>query len=186
MTNPIITHALQVAAIAHAAQKRKGTNIPYIIHPVGVMLLASEVTEDTTTLAACLLHDVLEDCDPSVYSETDMLRDFGPDVTNTVKAVTKNESLPSWRDRNEAYLKHLKESDLDSAFIVCAADKIHNLTSVLSDHDEIGEAIWERFNAGKDSQKWWYRSVVTLLQEKVPKNPLIDQLEGLVDTLEAL
>ncbi len=186
MTDIIITKALKVAAIAHASQKRKGTNIPYIIHPVGVMLIASEVTTDTTSLASCLLHDVLEDCDPELYSEADMLRDFGENITNTVKAVTKNESLPSWRERNEAYLKHLEESDLESAFIVCAADKIHNLTAVLADYDEIGDDLWERFNAGKDAQKWWYRSVLKLLQQKLSDNPLISNLEALVLRLEAI
>lgn len=39
MTDPIITQALQVAATAHATQVRKGGSIPYIIHPVGVMLI---------------------------------------------------------------------------------------------------------------------------------------------------
>ena len=115
-----------------------------------------------------------------------MLRDFGPEVTNTVKAVTKSKEIGTWRGRNEAYLTTLRNSNNQAAYIVCAADKIHNLTACLIDFEQIGDGLWGRFNAGKDQQKWWYRSVLTLLQEKNPDNPLVSELEGLVAQLEAL
>lgn len=184
MTNPLISKALEIASIAHAKQKRKGTNIPYIIHPVGVMLVASEVTDDPAILAACLLHDVLEDCDPSIYSEADMLRDFGADVTNAVKAVSKDETISGWRERNEAYLDHIRSTPHTAAHTVCAADKIHNLTSMLEDYEVVGNKLWDRFNASKEAQLWWYESVLEALASRDAPIGLTDQLSDLVAKLK--
>ena len=181
-----LDRALEIAATGHRLQLRKGTGIPYITHPISVMLIAAKVTDDEDTLCACLLHDVLEDGDPKAYGESEMLRDFGPGVTSAVKVVSKNANIRNWRDRNEAYLHRVRDSHDQAAFIVCAADKVHNLKSVLADHAEIGEALWSRFNSGKDAQKWWYRSVLELLKEKLPDNALVAQLESLVRGLEKL
>ena len=186
MTQSRIDKALEVAAIVHEGQARKGTDIPYIIHPVGVMLGASKVTGDEDTLVACLLHDVLEDGDPDVYSVDDMLRDFGPKVTAIVKAVTKDESISDWRTRNEDYLRNLAKCQNRASYIVSAADKIHNLRSILVDHEQVGEVLWSRFNAGKDAQKWWYHATLALFEEKIPGNPLARELAELVTLLDKL
>ena len=63
--------ALKVSAWAHEQQKqhRKGTDIPYIIHPVGAMIEASNATEDEDTLISCLLHDILDPDWVRTYSE---------------------------------------------------------------------------------------------------------------------
>ncbi len=181
-----LDRALVVSATVHVRQVRKGANIPYIVHPVSVMLIASQVTDDEDTLCACLLHDVLEDGDPNFYGEAQMRRDFGPKVTATVKAVSKNEAIPGWRARNDDYLQTLRDSDNPAAYIVCAADKIHNLKSVLYDFDQLGDDLWSRFNAGKDQQKWWYRAALTLLEDKLPDNQLVTELAGLVARLEEI
>ncbi|MFI5240786.1 MAG: HD domain-containing protein [Candidatus Saccharimonadia bacterium] len=180
---PVIRQALQVSASAHKVQVRKGSGIPYIVHPVGVMLTLAEFTSDEVTLAAALLHDALED---TAYTEAQMRRDFGDDVTNTVKAVTKDATITDWRARNENYLATLRTSGNDRAFMVSAADKINNLESTLADFEELGDDLWDRFHTGKDDQLWWYRSVLTLLEEKLPTSPLVIQLAKLVTQLEAL
>jgi len=60
--NPLIDASLAFAARAHAGQTRKATDIPYIVHPVGVMLILIEAGEnDPEGLAAALLHDTVED-----------------------------------------------------------------------------------------------------------------------------
>jgi (p)ppGpp synthase/HD superfamily hydrolase len=178
--------ALEVAVATHLAQNRKGTAIPYIVHPVTVMLIASEVTQDENTLCACLLHDVLESGDADLYGELEMTGDFGPEVTAIVSAVSKDETITDWRKRNEAYLKNLKAAENPAAFIVCAADKIHNLRSILADYKEIGDSLWGRFHAGKDEQKWWYRTSLNLMKSKIPDNKLVVELADLVGQLEAL
>lgn len=59
--NDVIEKVRDYAAIAHKGQKRKYTPDPYIVHPVRVMELCKEYTDDITILSAALLHDVLED-----------------------------------------------------------------------------------------------------------------------------
>jgi (p)ppGpp synthase/HD superfamily hydrolase len=178
--------ALEVAAKCHRVQLRKKTSLPYIVHPVSVMLIASKVTDDEDTLCACLLHDVLEDGDPRTYDEQDMTRDFGPNVTAIVRIVSKDPAIKDWRRRNEAYIKQVADSHNHAALIVCAADKVHNLGSMLADHEDIGDELWARFNAGKDQQKWWYREVLHMLRSELPDNALVNQLASLVVTFEKL
>lgn len=186
MNKSKLEKALEVAATVHLLQKRKKTEIPYIVHPFSVMLNAARVTQNEDTLCACLLHDVLEDGELDKYGEQDMLNEFGPKVTETVKAVTKDESIKGWRAGNEDYLARLDSSHNQSALIVCAADKIHNLKSILADYEQIGDDLWNRFNAGKEQQKWWYRAVLSLLESKLPDNILVTELAQLVSKLEAL
>lgn len=178
--------AIRRAAWAHeqAGQHRKGTDIPYIIHPVGVMMIASNTTDDEDILIACLMHDVIEDVDSNIYSETDMRKEFGDRVVDTVKDVTKDESATDWHDRSKAYLQQLLEKASDEAVIVSAADKIHNLQSTLSDHEIVGDEIWQRF-ATKSSQDqlWWYVSILETIAKRHAPELLIQMLSNLVSDL---
>ena len=54
--------AVKFATQAHAGQKRKGTNLPFIIHPLEVASIVAAMTTDEEMLCAAVLHDVLEDC----------------------------------------------------------------------------------------------------------------------------
>lgn len=182
---PKIGQAINKAAYAHRHQTRKGTDVPYIIHPVSVMLIASQATTDEDTLIACLLHDILEDV-PEEYSKQQMLRDFGENVVTIVEGVTKDSSLPEWQARQEAYLKRLTEQAPDESIIVSCADKIHNLTATLRDHEEIGDAVWQRFNAGKSNQLWWYKAILHVTTKRLPGLSLNHQLEKLIENLRVL
>lgn len=181
---PTIRLALRVAAKAHNGQVRKTGDIPFIVHPVAVALILAEYTDDEITLAAALLHDVLEDC-PDVYSEAQMRKDFGDEVTGTVKAVSNDPSIADWRQRNEAYLKNLKAYDNDKAVMVCAADKINNLTDILESGEALAPNAWENFNGGKDDQLWWYNACYELIAECLPEHPLARQLQDLITKLAA-
>ena len=77
---PTLDRALAVAARCHAGQTRKDEPTPYIAHPVAVALIVSDFTDDEDVAVAALLHDVLEDVPPSVYSAADMTADFGERV----------------------------------------------------------------------------------------------------------
>jgi (p)ppGpp synthase/HD superfamily hydrolase len=182
---PRIEQAINKAAYAHRNQMRKGSDLPYITHPFGVMCIASQATADEDTLIACLFHDIFEDV-PEEYPRHAMVADFGENVVAIVEDVTKNTSLDSWRQRQEAYLQHLAEKASDQAVIVSCADKIHNLTATLHDHGEIGDELWQRFNAGKDQQKWWYQSILAVTNKRLPQLELNNQLGGLVEKLTAL
>ncbi len=183
-----LDNALIRAAWAHnkAKQYRKGTDIPYIIHPAGAMMIASSVTEDEDVLIACLLHDTLEDVDSSIYSEDDMRLEFGDRVTNIVLDVTKNLESKDWYEVSRLYLEHLENEASDEAVIVSLADKIHNLLSILRDYDSVGDSLWSRFatKSGKD-QLWWYRSVLEVGRRRSAPSGLTERLADMVATLES-
>ncbi len=173
---PKLEKAIKVASIAHRNQLRKGSDIPYIIHPFSVMCIASNASEDEDVLIACLFHDIIEDV-PKEYPRSTMLEEFGERVVTIVDGVTKNDSLPSWKDRADAYLQHLEHEASDESVIVSCADKIHNLMSVLEDYKLLGDNLWQRFNAGKELQLWWYEQILKVVKKRLPTLKLNDDLE---------
>lgn len=184
-----LDRAIKKAAWAHeqAVQHRKGTDIPYIIHPFAVMLVASNVTDDEDILIACLMHDVLEDVSSDIYSQQQMQHDFGDRVVTIVKGVTKDESQPDWRSVSNAYLDHLRNHASNESVIVAASDKIHNLLSVLSDHKSIGDELWQRFTTkSATDQLWWYQSVLDVITMRSAPQPLIDRLSEQVRSLSQI
>lgn len=182
--------AIKTAAWAHeqVGHHRKGSDVPYIIHPFGVMLIAGEVTDDEDILIACLFHDILEDVttrDPKVYDEQKMRDEFGDRVTDMVLDVSKDAPIKDWRARGQAYLDHLEKKASDEAILVSGADKVHNLQSILQDYDRRGEELWQVFTTkSKDDQIWWYESMLDILEKREAPDKLTSQLRELLETLK--
>ncbi len=185
----MINKAIAIAAYAHDGQYRKGTNIPYVSHPFQVMMQAQRITDDQTVLAAALLHDVLEDVAPERYSREDMLHDFGGVVAEYVDEVSEQKmgsnGKLSWRERKEAYISHLASASV-GARIIAAADKLSNAQSILDDYEQLGDALWARFNAGMAQQIWYYNAVFAALKESGLNNAVMDDLEYAVRQMTAL
>lgn len=181
--------ALIAAARAHDGQTRKGTDIPYITHPVAVAILASEGSGDEDTIIAALFHDVLEDVSPDVYSPEQLAQEFGSRVLMLVQAVSEDkrpdEPEKPWKERKIDYLEHLETADPE-ALVISAADKIHNLSSILADYQSLGDTLWQRFNAPKEDQLWYYRSVASVIARRLPDNPLTSQLTESVGKLKKI
>jgi (p)ppGpp synthase/HD superfamily hydrolase len=183
--NTRIDRAIKIAGVAHRNQKRKGSDIPYIIHPFAVMTIASEVTDNEDILIACLLHDTIEDV-PEEYSKEQMRKDFGENVVKIVEGVTKDDSLKSWKERSDAYLQHLEEQASDESVLVSSADKIHNLMSMVEDYKNVGNKLYERFNSNKDQQIWFYERVCKIVKKRLPNLKLIKDLEELIKEYKTL
>ena len=191
-----INHALAFAAKHHDQQVRKGTRLPYLTHPANVAIILTRYGCDETTVVAGILHDVIEDCVTKDYTR-DMLEQriaakFGADVLDTVLAITHRkhdddgeEFAPDEVKRD--YLERLANAN-DRARWVCAADKLHNANSLLSDLARTIEpdTVWARFKAGKSGTKRWYRAVYDRLTEIGFTAPIMSELEQTVRKLEAL
>jgi (p)ppGpp synthase/HD superfamily hydrolase len=93
-----------------------------------------------------------------------------------------------WRKRKEDYIDHLTTAD-DGVRLVSCADKLHNCRAMVHDYRNKGEALWERFSAGREEQVWFYRACTTALR-KAPRSPrvepLLEELEDTVAELELL
>jgi len=177
--------ALVLATRLHAKQTRKGTDVPYIAHLLAVASIVLEQGGSEDEAIAALLHDAIED--QGGASTRLLIREhFGENVVEIVNGCTDAESMPKppWRARKEAYIAHLVDASA-SVRLVSAADKLHNTRTILADYREIGEALWERFNGGKEGTLWYYRSLVTVLRN-AERTPLVEELERVVSEIETL
>src|SRR5262249_28728188 len=145
-----IERALRVAARAHREQTRKGTDIPYLTHPAAVALILLRAGfEDEATLAAALLHDVIEDTN---YPAARLEAEFPAEVVAYVAAGTERKlasdgSKRPWIDRKREHLAQVEAGPV-AVRAIALADKFHNLTTIVLDLDA-GEPVWERFNADR-------------------------------------
>lgn len=170
--------ALALAIRVHAGQTRKGTDVPYVSHVLGVAALVLEGGGDEDALIAALVHDTVEDGgDPGAVRAT-IEEEFGPDMLAIVNALSDaaseaGEEKGPWPERKYHYIEHLRGSDDPRIHLVCLADKLHNLTATLVDLEAHGPKTWDKFNAPVASQWWYYDALGTLFAEgPVAGNPL--------------
>jgi (p)ppGpp synthase/HD superfamily hydrolase len=108
---------------------------------------------------------------------------FGDQVGDIVAACsdTFEAEKPPWQERKQAYLNHLAAVD-DSVRLVSCGDKLHNARATLADYRTHGEALWDRFNAGRDQVLWYYGELGRIFTEIGPQ-VLADQLRLMVEDL---
>jgi (p)ppGpp synthase/HD superfamily hydrolase len=200
MTTPgysdAINHALAFAAKHHDRQVRKGTRLPYLTHPANVALILTRYGRDSDTVVAGILHDVIEDCVREGYSR-EMLEQrigdkFGAKVLDTVLAVTYRRNDDdgvelSGDDRKIDYLERLSSASEEARW-VCAADKIHNASSIIADLRRTvdTDTIWSRFGGGKAGTGRWYRQVYERLREVGFDAPIMAELDRASSELQEL
>jgi (p)ppGpp synthase/HD superfamily hydrolase len=192
----VINHALAFAAKHHDRQVRKGTKLPYLTHPANVAVILTRYGCDSDTVVAGILHDVIEDCVREGYSR-EMLEQrigdkFGAKVLDTVLAVTYRRHDDdgvelSGDDRKTDYLERLSGASEEARW-VCAADKIHNASSILSDLRRTvdAETIWSRFGGGRAGTGRWYRQVYERLRELGFDAPIMAELDKISGELQEL
>jgi len=134
----LIRHAFEVALDAHKDQRRKSGEA-YIFHPIAVAkIVAQEIGLDATSIAAALLHDVVED-NPD-YTIADMERLFGETVARIVDGLTKISVLNKEMDvslQAENFRKMLLTLNEDvRVIIIKIADRLHNMQTMESMRDD--------------------------------------------------
>lgn len=163
MAIPIsLTHqAIVFATLAHQGQMRKQSSTPYIVHPYEVGQILTLAGQEESLIVAGLLHDTLEDTPTTPETLQEL---FGSKVLGYVTAVTENKSL-SWEERREETLCFLKEKADKEILYLCCADKLSNLRSIALDLTALGDspAYWQRFNRGKEKQRWYYLNLLEAL-----------------------
>jgi GTP pyrophosphokinase len=179
------TDALTFATQLHTDQTRKGGGVPYISHLLGVASIALEYGANEDEAIAALLHDAIEDQGGAATRE-EIRRRFGDVVTEIVDGCTDSDQTPKppWLQRKEAYIAHIPTASA-SVRLVSAADKLHNVWSILKDYRLLGDAVWERFQGGKHGTLWYYRSLVKAFYT-AGSTPLVEEFERVVDELERL
>jgi GTP pyrophosphokinase len=177
--------ALAFAARLHAEQRRKGTDIPYVAHLLGVASLVLEHGGTEDQAIAALLHDAVEDQGGATTRET-IRRLFGEEVASIVDGCTDAETVPKppWRERKELYVEHLTAAPPEVRLVSCA-DKLHNARAIVADLRIMGAELWPRFSGGRDGTLWYYRALVTAFSAH-GVTPLVAELTRTVDEMERL
>ena len=167
-TISLMDRAIVFATRAHSGTYRKGTKIPYIVHPIEAASIVATMTDDPDMIAAAVLHDVVEDTDATVE---EIRFFFNERIAKLVEAESENKrkDLPpqeTWMVRKMETLTFLREEADRDAKILALADKLSNMRAVHRDQKTIGDQLWERFNEkSKEKHGWMYRQVAEALSE---------------------
>jgi (p)ppGpp synthase/HD superfamily hydrolase len=132
-------------------------------------MIVSDYTDREDTIVAALLHDTLEDTD---YTEEEIHEDFGPNVRDIVITLTKPPMPPEtpWKDTRNAYLKKLKDANED-ALIVAAADKLHNMRTMVEAYYDMPEALVNDFGGSLNERLMLYQEISNIFNRKLT-NPI--------------
>jgi guanosine-3',5'-bis(diphosphate) 3'-pyrophosphohydrolase len=155
----MVEKAVAFAARSHEGTYRKGTKIPYIVHPLETAVIVSVMAEDEELICAALLHDVVEDAG---VTEEELKEEFGLRVAELVMEETEDKTK-CWKERKSATLHHLEHAPMECKILVLA-DKLSNLRSTARDYLLMGDEIWERFNEkNKSEHAWYYKGIAKQL-----------------------
>ncbi|MBI2024889.1 MAG: bifunctional (p)ppGpp synthetase/guanosine-3',5'-bis(diphosphate) 3'-pyrophosphohydrolase [Candidatus Harrisonbacteria bacterium] len=181
-----IEKAIKKAAALHTGQTRRFDNLtPYITHPFSVAIILSKYTNDENIVIAGLLHDTLEDTN---YKPEEMAADFGAEVKDIVLGVseppTKEKDSRNWAERKEAYLDQLSKAP-EGSLMVSAADKIHNLSSLIEEYETYGPKLLEKFHSSPAQRLGFDKKVLKIIRERL-NNKIAEELATVIQRAENL
>lgn len=186
-----ISAAFALAALVHEKQKRKSTDIPYISHPMAVAAQVSVWGGSEDQFIAALLHDVVEDGGAQYMPVIE--EHFGKHVLDLVMACSdaapqRGQPKGAWIERKEKYIANLR-SAADEVLLISAADKWHNLASILADAKQLGEVVFDRFirqdferTDKKKMVLWYYKELLAVYRGR--NVPVVVELENLLSEIE--
>lgn len=194
---PRFIHAVDYARQIHAGW-RKGTQVPYMAHLLGVASLVMgesghvrfAVTEDM--VIAALLHDAVED-EGGLPRLQDIAAKFGKEVAKIVEGCTDSFEVDSnkkqeWGVRKESYIKRLREEpdESEGTLLVSAADKLYNARAILEDYREVGAKVWKRLKRGRDQQLWYFDELIKVYEKRCGNWRIVEELKRMVAELRRI
>jgi len=164
----MINKAILFATLAHEKQMRKGTQIPYILHPLEAGIITSQIKFDEDLICAAILHDTVEDSQVKYDTLKEM---FNKRVADLVFAQSEDKTK-GWQERKQHTIDFLKQVTDEDIKIVTLADKLSNIRSIHRDYEELKENLWQRFNMkDKNKHKWYYENLVENLRSLSKYDP---------------
>ncbi len=163
----LLDKAIIFAVNAHRGQLRKGTNTPYILHPMEAAAIVGSMTDDDEVIAAAVLHDTVED---TAVTLDEICEQFGKRVAELVAAESENKredkpAASTWKIRKEETIEHLKTAPKEVKMLTLG-DKLSNIRSICRDYEAQGDALWQRFNQkDKNEHRWYYKSIADCLSD---------------------
>lgn len=191
--SPHIKHAIKFALKTHEInqkQKRKGKDIPYVIHPLIVSMLLARAGANDELVAAGILHDTIEDSSPQKPVTKKMIAEqFCRRVAVLVDAVTEDMGIEDWELRKQASIRAIHNYDRDM-ILLKSADVLANTSELVNDIKKDGETVFKRFARGKEKVLTYYIETIKALRSannrlpKTKKNPFMKELNENARTIE--
>jgi (p)ppGpp synthase/HD superfamily hydrolase len=184
-----IQHAIRFAIKTHEGyqkQKRKGKDVPYIVHPltVGIILASAGAHEDL--IIAGLLHDTIEDSIEAKKVTKELITErFGENVYNLVLSVTEQDRDLSWEKRKAEAIEHIETFSNDSVLLK-SADIIANSSEIVDDYSKKGESVFERFGATREKLLEANIKTTETILAKWPDSPLTDSLKDVLEKIKII
>lgn len=167
----LIAKALEMAERAHSGQTRNGSGgMAYIHHPVAVAELLAQHGYGEQTVAAALLHDVVEDSEASVE---DVAAAFGQPVARLVATLTEDESVEPFERRKGEHRRQVEGAGGD-ALAIYAADKLSNVRVLRRALASEGEAAGEEFEAPLEVKEGVWAADLEMLRRESPGLPFVE------------
>ena len=187
------TSAIDYARHLHI-ERRKGTDIPYMAHLLGVASLVMgeagqvgfAVTEDM--VIAALLHDAAKDHGGITRLE-DIEYNFGTGVARIVGGLTDSFAEDSyakelWLEREHADFNRLRMEAPDVR-LISAADALHNARAILEDYRMIGPQSLDRFRCGHEDPLSYFTQLLEIF-DSTERNQIVDELYRVVAELKRI
>lgn len=185
----MIQKAIRFAVQTHEIdqkQRRKGKDVPYIVHPMTVGLILASAGADEDVVVAGILHDTIEDSSPERAVSCEMIeKEFNKRVADLVLSVTETDKSLSWEERKKEALDHIEHFSHESV-LVKSADIIANLTELIDDYKREKDAAFSHFKAGKEKTLENYTKVTQKLLSRWEESPLANELQNILDRLEKM
>ncbi|MGH3015882.1 MAG: RelA/SpoT family protein, partial [Gaiellaceae bacterium] len=126
----LLERAYRFASSVHENQQRRSGE-DFILHPLGVALILAELRRDDATIAAALIHDVVEDTDATIEQ---VREEFGEEVTRLVEGVTKLTRI-HFQSREQAQAENYRKMIMAMAedyrvILIKLADRLHNMRTI--------------------------------------------------------
>ena len=161
----------------HQNQKRKGTGVSYITHPltVGMILARTGASDDVVT--AGILHDTIEDSTPEHKVTESMLSAlFGEGVARLVASLSEEDKRLPWTERKAAALVKVQTFSHEQ-LLVKSADIVSNASDLIESYQCEGDAIFTHFNASKAEMLIHQRTLIRTILACWPETPLSKDLK---------
>jgi (p)ppGpp synthase/HD superfamily hydrolase len=181
----IIDKAIRFACKAHQGTTRKTRKIPSVLHPLEAGIIAMRMTDDHNTIAACILHDVVED---TPYVLEDIRREFGDRVAFLVDSETEDKMRDrpkeeTWIERKKQLLSKIENTDDREVKVLWVSDKLANMRDFYRLYLVEGDKMWNHFNMkDPEVQKKYYLRVLECLSS-MEDEPAYQELKAYIYTI---
>ena len=180
MNRDIVDRAIVFATEKHAGAFRKGTKIPYILHPLEAAAIVAGIKE---VIAAAVLHDVVEDAG---VTADELMEQFGERVAYLVAHESENkrtwqDRALTWRVRKQETVDALRSTEDIGIIAIALGDKLSNIRSIARDYHQVGEKVWDRFNVKDKAQHGWYCSSIADALSALSSTDAWKEYRALVD-----